>query len=156
MDIFTEDVVTFGTVLLVAGVLIGYLGGLLVGRYLGSGKRTERDLAILQSELDAYKQEVKQHFATSADLFGNLTDSYRAVYEHMAGTADKLCEEAPLDNRLGFSPRETLARQDAEAGPDFGVDSGTAEPNAVEPIDSRTGTPAEHIAETKETSEAIR
>src|SRR5690606_41654974 len=61
------------------------------------------------------------HFSTTAELFHNLTDSYRSVYQHLASGAQDLCPE-PVANRLSLDsdrldalPARTLG--DAEAPP---------------------------------------
>ncbi len=46
-----------------------------------------------QSNLTNYRDQVTQHFAKTADLFNNLTASYRSVYEHLAVSSQMLTDE---------------------------------------------------------------
>ncbi len=53
----------------------------------------QAELDQARKELDQYKEGVNQHFHTTADLFTNLTDNYRALYQHMASSAKTLCPD---------------------------------------------------------------
>ena len=67
----------------------------------------EKELASARAELVAYRDKVSQHFQTSATLFEEMTERYRAVYQHVASSAQTLCGEQPpaLQLDLGESAR---------------------------------------------------
>jgi len=88
------------TIALIAIVLIALGAGLAVGWTLGIRKRSKRDVILdlenrleraLESRAD-YEAEVAEHFSTTAQLLNRMTDDYRAVYNHLATGADKLCD----------------------------------------------------------------
>lgn len=72
---------------LAAGTAIG----LLLARRSNPGQQKCRELeSKLQSaedNLKNYQQEVTEHFIQASGLINNLTQSYRAVHEHMASSA---------------------------------------------------------------------
>lgn len=85
---------------LVATALVALGIGLGAGWNLASRKRSKRDVIMdlenrleraLESRAD-YEAEVAEHFSQTADLLNKLTSDYRAVYNHLASGADKLCD----------------------------------------------------------------
>ncbi len=68
----------------VAGYTIARLGQ----RRAGGGKTA----AELKQELGDYKENVAEHFQATAGLLHEMTEQYRAVYEHMATGAQQLCD----------------------------------------------------------------
>ena len=54
-------------------------------------KALEQELGSLKTEFTSYRDEVNNHFKTTADLVHELTNSYRAVYEQLASGSEKLC-----------------------------------------------------------------
>lgn len=90
------------TLIIVATALIALSVGLLVGWLMGSRRRSKRSVILdlenrleraLESRAD-YESEVSEHFARTAQLLDRMTDDYKAVYNHLAGGADKLCDGA--------------------------------------------------------------
>jgi len=88
------------TLAMVAIALLALGAGLAVGWTMGTRKRSNRDVVIeletrleraLESRAD-YEAEVAEHFGQAAQLLNKLTDDYRAVYNHLAAGADKLCD----------------------------------------------------------------
>lgn len=87
-------------------------GFLLAYLLLPRGQRTrelEERLQATQAELDAYRAKVNQHFQKTAELFEDMTDRYRAVYQHMASSAQALCAERPPALQLEIVDRGRLA-----------------------------------------------
>jgi uncharacterized membrane-anchored protein YhcB (DUF1043 family) len=79
-----------------AGMLIlGLLIGLLIGRRMAPAaqryREAERRLDQLLQDKKAYEDEVVEHFADTAKLLNNLTESYRDVHNHLAKGASNLC-----------------------------------------------------------------
>jgi uncharacterized membrane-anchored protein YhcB (DUF1043 family) len=99
-----------------SGVLVGILVAQAIGRRRDrhSGLRTE--LARVKAEHQAYRNEVYAHFAKTAELFQEMTDTYRSVYEHLATGAGELCEDGQLRAPLDFpEPRPLRERQSGHA-----------------------------------------
>lgn len=87
----TLGVETIVILLLIMGVVSAF-GGYVVAqerqRRAGGGKSA----AELRNELNEYKDDVNAHFQTTAGLLHDMTEQYRAVYEHMASGAQNLCD----------------------------------------------------------------
>lgn len=88
-----------GVLCLAIGAAAGYF---LAGRVNASPTRIselEQQLQDLQRSHARYKEEVSEHFSTTADLVQQMTDSYRDVYQHLASGAQDLCS-GEVANRL--------------------------------------------------------
>ncbi len=87
----TLGVETIVILLLIVGAVSAF-GGYVVAqerqRRAGGGKSA----AELRTELSEYKENVNTHFQTTAGLLHDMTEQYRAVYEHMASGAQSLCD----------------------------------------------------------------
>lgn len=80
------------------GCLLGgaIIGALLFKVLLSDEVRVrtlEEQLQALSEEHENYKSNVHNHFNSSAQLLGKLTESYREVYMHMADGARSLCPD---------------------------------------------------------------
>jgi len=87
------------------GLGVGYL-------LLGSSRRTEelqQKLNALQTEFDAYREQVSSHFLRTSELVQKMTDSYRDVYEHLATGSQALCQNPVSTPRLDI-PEHPEAR----------------------------------------------
>jgi len=83
----------------------GLLGGLIIGGVvtaiiMGRGRGDEVSTRSLQKEFDDYQREVTAHFVETAALVNNLTNSYKAVYQHLEGGAYQLVGEETLHRQL--------------------------------------------------------
>lgn len=131
-----------GIVTLAVGALIGYL----LGR---SGENSNKQQQLIdqlnesQRELTEYKDQVNNHFEQTADLVNNLTESYKAVHQHLAKGSEALCltehtpvelDKPPLQSRIQDNP-ETEAKAEIPTVTDevSSPESAPAEPDAVEP-----------------------
>ena len=80
------------------GLVLGCIGTyLFLGRYNHTAKLRE-ELSELRERFSDYRDQVTQHFMRTSELVQEMTQSYRAVYEHLATGAQELCEgkvEAP-------------------------------------------------------------
>lgn len=99
---------------------IGLCVGAVLFNYLKSDsakvKQLEDRLEGLRKEHEDYKQMVHTHFNTSAQLFVNLTDSYRDVYNHLASGARSLCSDEVSDQLTLFADnRDVLTSPDESA-----------------------------------------
>ncbi len=101
----------FVTILIaIACLVLGFvIGRVLTSRsYLAEQDRLRQELRDLEASLETYQQEVAGHFVQSADLFNQLTHSYKAVVDHMAQGASHLVAEEVLQKRLGDSQQEAV------------------------------------------------
>jgi uncharacterized membrane-anchored protein YhcB (DUF1043 family) len=90
-------------VYLVVGAAAGVAAGLYLSPAIKEAKRLRGDLDRLQGEHEAYRGSVDAHFRKTADLVGEMTKSYAAVYDHLAGGARSFCD-ASSDRSVSFDP----------------------------------------------------
>ncbi|CAG8998940.1 MAG: Inner membrane protein YhcB [Candidatus Celerinatantimonas neptuna] len=78
-------------ILIGIGILLGFIVARLISR---SQKNNPNDLKeqLEQSrkELNAYREQVNEHFNTSAQLLENLAQQYQQIHQHMAEQAQVL------------------------------------------------------------------
>ena len=92
-------------------VSLAFLFGALCGAFIyhvasgtkSRGDKLAGDLDQLRQEHKEYQQRVGEHFAASAHLINKLTDTYRDVHEHLTNSADDLCKDEEVRNRLSDS-----------------------------------------------------
>lgn len=78
-------------------------------------RELEQELAAARAALEDYRGQVSRHFQKTAELFEDMTDRYRAVYRHMAQSAQTLCEEQPPALQLEIVDRGRLTTAAAAA-----------------------------------------
>ncbi|MDR9389569.1 MAG: DUF1043 family protein [Wenzhouxiangella sp.] len=83
------------------GVLIG---GALVGVVLWwRAHRLEkagRSVKALEAEHAKFRGEVNDHFVETAELINRLTDSYKAVFDHLSQGAEQLVEDRVAQSQM--------------------------------------------------------
>jgi len=151
-------------VLLVAGLVAGAALGAIAMWLLNRRKEAGGSVARLKAENDRFKEEVTEHFVETARLINQLTDSYKAVFDHLSGGAEKLVDQEKLTERLpsveggevrlyrigasdsadekSKTSRETGATADARSQPK----TGSAPRPEERKSDSKTATPASATA----------
>ena len=72
-------------------------------------RELEQELEASKANLNEYRGKVSQHFQKTAELFDDMTDRYRAVYQHMAASAQALCENEPPALQLDIVDHRRLA-----------------------------------------------
>ncbi|MBV1787283.1 YhcB family protein [Marinobacterium sp. D7] len=109
------------------GVAIGLVIGYLLGRS-NSGRQQEMasELDAARAELNKYKDEVTEHFETTAELVNGLTEQYRRVHQHLASGAQTLCTNEQPGEALQASLQPRLHKQDIPTVTDA-VDNAEAE-----------------------------
>lgn len=85
--------------LIIAAVIGLVIGGLFMYFTLAR-KTSDKSVKAVEKKLENYQQDVETHFAKTADLIDNLTDSYKDVFEHLSESAEKLLTEDQLKNQL--------------------------------------------------------
>lgn len=121
------------------GLGIGFLAAYLVIPRSGRIQELERELESARAEQRDYRDKVGQHFQKTAELFEDMTERYRAVYRHMASSAQALCEQQPPALQLDPAGRAKLPGQaDARAGD---ADKDAAAPAATKAAADRSAAP---------------
>jgi hypothetical protein len=85
--------------ILVAGIF-GLVFGMSVMYLIQKKNAGGSDVKAVQEKLDNYQQQVEHHFAKTADLIDNLTDSYKEVFQHLSESAEKLLTDEQIKNQL--------------------------------------------------------
>ena len=133
------------TTMLIVGAtafIIGYLLSLLLTKSLSPSEKKSRTLETrlkeTEEKLNDYQQEVTDHFAQTAQLVNNLTQNYKEVHEHLAGSALKLANvdisrqlldsgvndsQTDLgDSEKGFPPPKDWAPGEGALSEGYGLD----------------------------------
>lgn len=97
-----------GAVCGIASYVIARLGQ----RRAGGGKTA----AELKTELSDYKENVAEHFQTTASLLHDMTEQYRSVYEHMAAGAQTLCDPERATSQIESLRAGLLPAADSASG----------------------------------------
>ncbi|WP_455212189.1 ZapG family protein [Kaarinaea lacus] len=118
------------------GMVIGIIAGLYFARLDDvtnkQKKALQQKLDASEQQLKAYQSRVTEHFLKTASLVNSMTESYKAVHDHLAMGASQLCDsqvnvaqlEMPAAQLLGVAGEQESARQKPDA---------TVQPEAVEP-----------------------
>ncbi len=128
----TAPFVTLG--LLVIGVALGLIAGIFVLPAAGRARRLQAEIEALRGDHDRYQRSVTDHFQTTAVLVGDLTSSYKAVYEHLASGARTLSDPALTSHGFG-APRLIVDGAEQDRLPQDPIAHDTdpmSEPNPVE------------------------
>ncbi len=99
-----------------SSLMIGLLIGVIAGLVLGGGaavffqrKQTGNQTAKqLQQAHEEFREQVTDHFVETADLVNKLTDSYKEVFDHLQGGAQKLVDPQTLQDKLPHIDEETV------------------------------------------------
>lgn len=75
------------------GLGIGIIVGYLIAPGGSRAREAENALEEAQRQLDAYQDSVGKHFVQTADLINQMTNSYRAVHQHLANGVQQLCPD---------------------------------------------------------------
>jgi len=81
------------------GLAVGITIGFLISRFTVPGvkqqKSLKKDLEKSKYELEQYRQELIDHFATSATMLEALAKDFNKMYDHMASTSKELMPNLP-------------------------------------------------------------
>ena len=83
-------------ILIIVIALVVFAGmGIFIGTRISSDKRRirelEDELEATKKELEGYRTKVNSHFKKTSELFSQMTNSYRAIYMHLAEGSQELC-----------------------------------------------------------------
>jgi uncharacterized membrane-anchored protein YhcB (DUF1043 family) len=108
----------------VVGIIIFALGtaaGIVIARLVLPHERRcqalEQELAQARKGQTEYRAQVNQHFKKTAELFDEMTDRYRTIYQHLAAGAQQLCEERPQSLQLDLPGHQKPEDKTPETSP---------------------------------------
>lgn len=85
----------------IAGVVIGLMiGATAAWLWLDRKSGGSESVADLKRENERFREEVNEHFVQTAELINQLTDSYKAVFDHLSEGAEKLVDEKTVRDRM--------------------------------------------------------
>jgi|GEM_PF-2980593 uncharacterized membrane-anchored protein YhcB (DUF1043 family) len=91
------------TSLLLIAVIAFLLGGGAVYLMRGCNRDKEKELQDeldnLRAAFEAYRQDVGRHFSRTSELVDRMTESYRAVYDHLSDGTQKLVYDRRFDEQ---------------------------------------------------------
>lgn len=90
------DFIAWLSIGLVAGGTIGALATWWISRARGGAVSVMQ----LKKENDKFRDEVTEHFVETARLINQMSDSYKQVFDHLSGGAEKLVDNERLAERL--------------------------------------------------------
>ena len=122
-----------------AGSIITYL---VVARH-GRTRKLQDELDQLKDRFTDYRDHVTQHFMRTSELVHEMTQSYRAVYEHLALGAQNLCGgqiEAPRQNGVETSSLAGEDKAQALADSEAEIDDLTGDMPRISDLDIKAET----------------
>ena len=108
---YIENFWLFVVVVFVVGSILGFAFFTLRYRNSRRLKKLQEDLDAKTEELEVYREDVSEHFLRTAELVDNLTQSYKAVYDHLEGGAYQLVGDEKFRKQL--EQRKQLQLEDS-------------------------------------------
>lgn len=97
-----------GLITFALGLALGYAIHYFLNPDHDRNKALEAELEALRLENSRYHEQVTQHFQRTSELVQDMTQSYRAVYEHLASSSQQLCGDRVSNPRLDLPERGRL------------------------------------------------
>lgn len=115
---------------------VGLAAGLLLARIIKGDNparvnELENRLQDLQRDQAEYRDQVSEHFNTTAELVHHMTESYRDVYQHLASGAQNLCTEDVASKLLPAGEQKMFASDD-ESSNDESTTNQSQTSNSIE------------------------
>ncbi len=108
---YIENFWLFVVVVFVVGSILGFAFFTLRYRNSRRLKKLQEELDAKTEELEVYREDVSEHFLRTAELVDNLTQSYKAVYDHLEGGAYQLVGDEKFRKQL--EQRKQLQLEDS-------------------------------------------
>ncbi|WP_435275889.1 YhcB family protein [Psychrobium sp. nBUS_13] len=135
---------TINILLIVLAAVIGFIIGRVTSDKSTDNNAEKAKTQQLEAELNQYKQDVEQHFASSAELLGNMAKEYRNVYQHMTQAQQSLLPDSEVSIKIPFKEtKETNLVQDAIA--DVELEAQEAQEAANDEHESSTAQPNDYV-----------
>jgi uncharacterized membrane-anchored protein YhcB (DUF1043 family) len=122
---------------LAVGIALGYFVAGRVNNNPTKIGELEQQLQDLQRSQSRYRDEVSEHFSTTAELVQQMTDSYRDVYQHLANGAQELCSGEvaskllPASSEVVFGPPQPEADSELQAPKDYATRQNATQSGAL-------------------------
>ena len=104
---------------LITAMVLGVIGGFFIGRLSSASHRKnvalEAELKETKEKLNQHHAQVTEHFTKTATLIAQMTESYQAVFTHLAEGADNLCTNNPHLGRLFHAKVEDISYKTAKS-----------------------------------------
>ncbi len=97
-----------GLIIFALGLAVGYALHYFLNPDHDRNKTLEAELQTLRQESSRYREQVTEHFQRTSTLVQDMTQSYRAVYEHLASSSQQLCGDRVSNPRLDLPERGRL------------------------------------------------
>ena len=147
---YIENFWLFVVVVFVVGSILGFAFFTLRYRNSRRLKKLQEELDAKTEELEVYREDVSEHFLRTAELVDNLTQSYKAVYDHLEGGAYQLVGDEKfrkqLEQRKQFQLEDSFSAR-REVPQNVVVDDGSDDPDDAAPV---TKVQAEEVDEDTE------
>lgn len=119
---------------------VGLAAGLLLARIIKGDNparvnELENRLQDLQRDQAEYRNQVSEHFNTTAELVHQMTESYRDVYQHLASGAQNLCTEDVASKLLPAGEQKMFASEEDSAEEDNTTDEAQGNDSIEQPKD---------------------
>lgn len=83
------------------GVLLGAgLSAMWVAWRAHQANQSGRSVKAMEAQHQQFRDEVNQHFVETAELINRMTDSYKAVFDHLSQGAERLVEDRVVRERM--------------------------------------------------------
>lgn len=130
---YIENFWLFVVVVFVVGSILGFAFFTLRYRNSRRLKKLQDELDAKTEELEIYREDVSDHFLKTAELVDNLTQSYKAVYDHLEGGAYQLVGDEKFRKQL--EQRKQLQLEDSFSARRDPSENIVIEDGSDEPID---------------------
>ena len=84
----------------IAGSVIGSLLTIWLKPSNQKSRQLEKELDQAEENQAKYKDQVSEHFSETAELFSELTNQYKKVYDHLSKGSQELCNDDVIGNQL--------------------------------------------------------
>ena len=139
----TTSIWLTGILFTALGIALGSIVTYLVVARNGRTRKLQDELDQLKDRFTDYRDQVTQHFMRTSELVQEMTQSYRAVYEHLASGAQNLCGgqiEAPHRNGAQTSALGGTGNTRNLAGSEAEIDDLDADMPRISDLDIKAET----------------
>jgi uncharacterized membrane-anchored protein YhcB (DUF1043 family) len=105
---------TYGFVFLLVGVGVGFLIARFTHPQFKQQKDLQKELEKSQYELEQYRQELVDHFASSAGMLDTLSKDFAKLYQHMATTSSELMPNLPQQDNPFSEQIEDMSKTSSD------------------------------------------
>ncbi len=80
------------------------LGAVIVASWVAwrarQADKSGRSIRVMEAQHQQFRDEVNHHFVETAELINRMTDSYKAVFDHLSRGAERLVEDRVVQERM--------------------------------------------------------